>query len=154
MPLVDVERISWSTFSFLGGRLRRSDGSGIRTLVTGTTWDELWTPRARKIEREILRLAELARGERPTATAVPSLPVRTVVPSAAPGARFTRVRLREGYDIGEVDAFLDRVASGALGSDEIQTVRFTPVRFKDGYALDQVDEYLDRISDQLRSEGR
>lgn len=142
MPLVEVERVSWSTFAFLGGRLRRADGSGIRTLVSGRTWDELWTPRATKIEREILALAADARG----GTAGVGVPPARVPAGPLPGDRFTRVRWREGYDIGEVDAFVGRVVAGTVEAAEVQTIRFTPVRLREGYDMGQVDAYLDGVA--------
>lgn len=44
-------------------RLTLSDGSGIRTLVSGQAGDEFWTLRATKVSREIFGLAQEARGE-------------------------------------------------------------------------------------------
>jgi hypothetical protein len=40
MPLADVVEVKPSTFPFLGIKLRREDSSGIRTLVSGQSWDE------------------------------------------------------------------------------------------------------------------
>ena len=36
-----------------------------------------------------------------------------LTPEDVSNKRFTAVRLREGYDMGEVDAFLDRLVTGA-----------------------------------------
>ena len=61
VPLVDVIDVDPSAFPFLGMKIRRADKSGIRTLVSGRTWDELWVPRAAKIAEEIGALAQAAR---------------------------------------------------------------------------------------------
>lgn len=63
MPLVEVVDVDASAFAFLGMKVRRGDKSGIRTLVAGRTWNELLTPRAEKIERELVTLAEQARSK-------------------------------------------------------------------------------------------
>jgi hypothetical protein len=57
IPLLEVADAEPAAFPFLGIKIRRADGSGIRTLVSGQTWDELWTPRATKIADEIRGLA-------------------------------------------------------------------------------------------------
>lgn len=62
MLLIEVHDIDWSALPGYGGKIRRKDKTGIRTLVSGRTWDELWKPRAAKIEEELLRLANQARG--------------------------------------------------------------------------------------------
>jgi hypothetical protein len=61
MPLTEVVDVDPSTFPFFGMKIRRTDGSGIRTLVSGRSWDEWWTPRAERVAREIERLAARAR---------------------------------------------------------------------------------------------
>ncbi|GAA2259563.1 hypothetical protein GCM10009853_010700 [Glycomyces scopariae] len=85
-------------------------------------------------------------------------------PAAAPEAlvsadevrrcAFATVKLTEGYDEDEVDAFLDRVVlallepeRGAqrLSADDVRTVRFTPTRLREGYDVTEVDAFLDRI---------
>jgi hypothetical protein len=63
MPLEDVAVVDPSAVPFLGMKIRRADGSGMRTLVCGRSWDELWTPRAARIGQEIVRLAKEVRGE-------------------------------------------------------------------------------------------
>lgn len=63
MLLIDVVDVDAATFPIFGMKIRRGDKSGIRTLVSGQSWDELWTPRATKIAREITVLAEKARTE-------------------------------------------------------------------------------------------
>jgi DivIVA domain-containing protein len=60
--------------------------------------------------------------------------------------RFTPVRLREGYDMGEVDAFLDRIVAVANDPAAIAALvsgaRFTPVRLREGYHMGQVDAFV------------
>ena len=70
---------------------------------------------------------------------------------------FSTVRMREGYDIGEVDEFLDQ-ARAALAADPplmtplgVETRRFHPVRLRTGHDMGEVDAYLDRLAEALRS---
>jgi hypothetical protein len=63
MPLEEVAAVTPSAVPFLGIKIQRKDGSGIRTLVSGQSWDEWWTPRATQIARDIEHLAKVARGE-------------------------------------------------------------------------------------------
>src|SRR5690349_14386128 len=70
---------------------------------------------------------------------------------------FTRVRWREGYDIDEVNAFLERLAATVEGRyvdspvtvADIRNVSFTPVRFREGYSVDEVDAFLDQAAQAL-----
>ncbi len=70
-------------------------------------------------------------------------------------ASFTHVRLREGYRIAEVDAFVARalheLGSGdpTLRPEDVRTVRFRPVRVREGYDMREVDDYLDDLERQL-----
>ncbi|WP_235736479.1 DivIVA domain-containing protein [Nocardioides alcanivorans] len=61
-------------------------------------------------------------------------------------ARFRPTRLSNGYDMGEVDDFLDRVGractTGGDVSALLDTAHFTLVRFRSGYAVDDVDDFL------------
>lgn len=64
--------------------------------------------------------------------------------------RFGTTRLTEGYDPGEVDAFVDRVVAalggaGGLSAEQVRAVRFTPVRLREGYTMGDVDDWLDRV---------
>jgi DivIVA domain-containing protein len=64
-------------------------------------------------------------------------------------ARFTPVRVREGYDMAEVDDLLDRIVA-ALGGGEpvaplLEVVRFTHVRLREGYNIDEVDQFVDQL---------
>jgi hypothetical protein len=64
--LVDVET---AMFSFSGIKIHRSDGTSMRTLVSGSKGNEPWTPRAERISREIVQLATEARAESPARAA-------------------------------------------------------------------------------------
>ncbi|MBW8750336.1 MAG: DivIVA domain-containing protein [Propionibacteriales bacterium] len=70
---------------------------------------------------------------------------------AITNARFSPVRLREGYDMSEVDALLDRVVE-ALGrgepiSDLVRGARLSRGRFREGYDIAEVDRFLGGLRD-------
>ena len=72
---------------------------------------------------------------------------------------FTRVRLREGYQIEEVDDFLLDVRpllDGPLPNDaladRIESARFSPVRLRPGYDMQEVDDHLEHLL-TLASQG-
>jgi len=66
-------------------------------------------------------------------------------------AEFSRVRWREGYDMAEVDRFVERVLATLDGRpigvpvtvEEIRTVIFRGVRLREGYDMAEVDQFLD-----------
>lgn len=70
---------------------------------------------------------------------------------------FPTTRLRQGYDVMEVDDFLDRVIAafryyetgGAQGSrmpaHEVRSMKFPVTKFREGYELDGVDSFLDEV---------
>jgi DivIVA domain-containing protein len=66
-------------------------------------------------------------------------------------AEFTRVRWREGYDIDQVDQFVQRLLATLDGRpvdnpvtvDEVRNVAFDPVRLREGYDVREVDQFLD-----------
>ncbi len=75
--------------------------------------------------------------------------------------RFRPTKWREGYDQGEVDAFLDRIQTTLAGyeqgrpvdpltPDDVTAVRFQPTKFREGYDQDQVDDFLDEVVIALR----
>jgi DivIVA domain-containing protein len=75
---------------------------------------------------------------------------------AITNARFNPVRLREGYDMGEVDALLDRVVE-ALGrgepiSDLVGGARLSRGRFREGYDIAEVDRFLAGLRDPADDE--
>jgi DivIVA domain-containing protein len=65
--------------------------------------------------------------------------------------RFSPVRFSEGYEMEEVDDFLDRVERALLSGDgsvtaqDVAGARFTPVRFAEGYDMQEVDAALDDV---------
>ena len=78
---------------------------------------------------------------------------------STPVPTFSRVRWREGYQVGDVDDFLleirplldGRLPDPAL-ADRIVNARFRPVRLRAGYDMMQVDAYLDQLH-ALASQG-
>jgi len=82
--------------------------------------------------------------------------------------RFTPVRLRTGYDMGEVDAYLDQVKAHLLALDAavegtgpapapLAPAFFSPVRLREGYDISEVDAFLDQVDAEdarLRSLAR
>ena len=63
--------------------------------------------------------------------------------------RFTPVRVREGYGMGEVDELLDQLVSALRAGEPVdelvRSARFTPVRLREGYDMAEVDRFLDRV---------
>jgi DivIVA domain-containing protein len=63
--------------------------------------------------------------------------------------RFKLVRMREGYDMGDVDALLDqlmsRLVSGEPVGHLVRDARFKPVRMREGYDMGEVDNFLDDV---------
>lgn len=64
-------------------------------------------------------------------------------------ARFDPVRGTDGYDMSQVDPFLDDIigliSMGYPIEDPVVTVRFRPTRFREGYNAGQVDDLLDTL---------
>jgi DivIVA domain-containing protein len=69
---------------------------------------------------------------------------------------FTPARIRAGYDMGEVDAFLDRakIHLGALDAAatgtgpmpaELNAASFSVVRLREGYDIGEVDAFLEQL---------
>jgi DivIVA domain-containing protein len=94
----------------------------------------------------------------------------TLTPTEVSNVRFTPVRLREGYDMVEVDKFLDliegelaaryvalantaatSVPSFAFAGNDISEKRFTTVRLREGYDMGEVDRFLDRAEESVRT---
>lgn len=65
--------------------------------------------------------------------------------------RFTATRFGEGYDMQEVDDFLDRcdralaTGDGSVTAQSVRDMRFTPARFREAYRMDEVDDFLDAV---------
>ena len=64
-------------------------------------------------------------------------------------APFTKVRFRDSYDVGEVHAFLERLAAAVRAGEPIRGLvadaRFTLVRWREAYDTDEVDRFRQRI---------
>ena len=76
-------------------------------------------------------------------------------------ARFMPTKFREGYEMAEVDQFLDQIArtlgrleagytSDADGGrlvapDDVRNKQFVATKFRGGYDVDQVDDFLDKV---------
>ncbi|MEV8378306.1 DivIVA domain-containing protein [Kribbella sp. NPDC056861] len=73
---------------------------------------------------------------------------------------FSRVRWREGYDMAEVDAFVERLTATVenrysgppVTADDIRNVSFTPVRLREGYSVDEVDDFLEQAAQSMRAD--
>ncbi|MFF3065334.1 DivIVA domain-containing protein [Oerskovia sp. NPDC057915] len=78
--------------------------------------------------------------------------------------KFTATKFREGYDVVQVDDYLDRVAvtlaayesgdrpgTGLLTSAEASGVRFSATKWREGYDVTEVDDLIDGIVGTLRS---
>ena len=72
--------------------------------------------------------------------------------------RFSPVKLREGYDMEEVDDFVDRILATVNGTPvdrpvtarEISTKQFSTVRIREGYDVMEVDLFLEEAEALLR----
>src|SRR5262252_3681965 len=80
-------------------------------------------------------------------------------PTGAPSgsARFSTTRLRPGYDMEQVDAFLDAVRDTFLGvrhppltAEEIRAKWFATTRLRPGYDEEEVDAFLEDVEARLR----
>jgi DivIVA domain-containing protein len=87
----------------------------------------------------------------------PAWQAETMTSAASPA--FTRVRLREGYQIDEVDDFLVEIRpllEGGLPNDaladRIESARFSLVRLRPGYDMQEVDDHLEHLL-TLASQG-
>ncbi len=79
------------------------------------------------------------------------------------GVVFAESRFREGYDMQEVDAFLERCVASIrwveggprpadlLTPDEVMNQRFAQTKFRAGYDQSEVDDLLDRVVSALRA---
>ncbi|MFC6878944.1 MULTISPECIES: DivIVA domain-containing protein [Actinomadura] len=70
-------------------------------------------------------------------------------------ARFSGAGLRTGYDVREVDAFLDRTIAGLRGvappitARDVRECVFRSVRLGPGYDEQEVDRFLDQLAGAL-----
>jgi DivIVA domain-containing protein len=72
---------------------------------------------------------------------------------------FSTTRLRPGYDIGEVDAYLEAIRQTFLGirepslaADEIRNKKFSTTRLQPGYDEEEVDAFLDAVELRLAAQ--
>ena len=72
---------------------------------------------------------------------------------------FSTTRLRPGYDIDEVDAFLRAIRETFAGirepsltPDEIRTKQFSTTRLRPGYDEEEVDAFLDEAESRLAAQ--
>lgn len=76
-------------------------------------------------------------------------------------ARLQPTKFREGYDMAQVDALLERAAvaldehargaAPSLTADEILASKFAATKFREGYDQDETDDLLDRVVQSLRA---
>ncbi|QFG25489.1 DivIVA domain-containing protein [Actinomadura sp. WMMB 499] len=70
-------------------------------------------------------------------------------------ARFPSVRVRTGYDVRDVDAFLERVIAGLRGTAppvtpaDVRASVFRMTRLSPGYDVGEVDTFLTQLTDAL-----
>jgi DivIVA domain-containing protein len=69
-------------------------------------------------------------------------------------------RLRPGYDMDEVDTFLDAIRDTFLGirepsvtPDEIRDKQFSTTRLRPGYVVEEVDAFLDAAELRLAAQA-
>lgn len=77
-------------------------------------------------------------------------------------ARFAVTKFREGYEMDQVDDFLDRIATAldvaaeggvpSLSVDDVLEMRFTATKYREGYDQDQVDDFLDQVIRTMRAD--
>jgi DivIVA domain-containing protein len=77
--------------------------------------------------------------------------------------RFSPTKFREGYNVQQVDAFLERIRVAlenieqrpgspvGLTPAEVQGARFGVTKFRAGYDQDEVDGVLDAVVSTLRA---
>ncbi|GMA23464.1 cell division protein DivIVA [Luteimicrobium album] len=78
--------------------------------------------------------------------------------------RFSTTKFREGYDIEEVDGYLDEIGQtlasleggtaptthGIISPEDVLAKVFDTVKFREGYAIDEVDDLLDVVVQTLQ----
>ena len=78
----------------------------------------------------------------------------------ARAATIRRTKLREGYDLAQVDELLDRAAAaldahaagrvGLIAATDVLAAKFQATKFREGYDQDKVDDLLDLVVAALR----
>jgi DivIVA domain-containing protein len=79
-----------------------------------------------------------------------------ILSERAASGDFSTTRLRPGYDIEEVDAFLEAIRQTFLGMreptltvDDIRNKKFSTTRLRPGYDEEEVDAFLDSVELRL-----
>ncbi len=87
---------------------------------------------------------------------VPGPEAGSILSEWAASREFSTTRLRPGYDIEEVDAFLEAIRQTFLGikepsltTDEIRNKKFSTTRLRPGYDEEEVDAFLDAVELRL-----
>jgi DivIVA domain-containing protein len=92
--------------------------------------------------------AEMPRND--PGTASPPSGSAWAIRSMVERARFSPVRVREGYDMAEVDEFLDRLVEAAERGEPVaplvESVEFTRIRVHEGYEIGEVDHFLKQLT--------
>ncbi|RRS00466.1 caspase, EACC1-associated type [Glycomyces terrestris] len=111
------------------------------------------------IDDHASRLGSRPATEEPEPPVVPAPPDQALISAGAVrDVRFKTVRLTEGYDEDEVDAFLDQVALALLepaegpqrlSAEEVRASLFTTTRLREGYDMEEVDSFLDLIESEF-----
>jgi len=67
--------------------------------------------------------------------------------------RFATTKLREGYDMSDVDDFLDSLVLAVKDGGDVAALvdgaRFASTKFREGYDMTEVDDYLDEIKGRV-----
>ncbi len=96
-----------------------------------------------------------AAGETPEQTLARLAAASRVADGPAPDQprrpRFKVVKMAEGYNMAEVDAFIDTIDQRT--ADEVREVHFSTVRLTRGYDEDEVDRFLDEQVAHLGDDG-
>ena len=94
--------------------------------------------------------------QRPSEPAQDSAVDGAIVAQRAEARRFSTTRLRPGYDVEEVDAFLSairetflEIRKPSLTPDEIRKKQFSTTRLRPGYDQEEVDAFLDEAELRL-----
>ena len=87
---------------------------------------------------------------------VPGPEAGSILSEWATSREFSTTRLRPGYDIEEVDAFLEGIRQTFLGirkpsltTDEIRNKKFSTTRLRPGYDEEEVDAFLNAVELRL-----
>lgn len=143
------------------GRARGGDGGGHAVPISA---DEVRKTRfhivlrgydQRAVDEDLQeRIRQLAAADRRSRPRRPVVGTRWLI-DWIHNIQFGSSGMRAGYDVRDVDAFLERVIAGLRGSaapvaaEDIRDSRFRTVRFGPGYDMDEVDRFLDQLAAAL-----